>query len=182
MTEKIYITLSTNSAFFLNFASFFFGGERCSRYSDSLRAGRSGDRIPVEARFSAPVQMGTGAYPASYTMVTGSFSGLKRPGRGVHHLLPCSAEVKERLQLYLYSLSGPSWPVIGWNLPLPWFKVAVRQPYLPHPPPPLGAPLTRCENPKDDFHVSNLATIQILEITTGAPEGQQIPLCHLYSI
>jgi len=27
-----------------------------------------------------------------------------------------SAEVKERVQLYIYSLSGPSWPVIGWTL------------------------------------------------------------------
>jgi hypothetical protein len=31
-----------------------------SRYSNSLRAGRSGDRIPVEARFFAPVQTGPG--------------------------------------------------------------------------------------------------------------------------
>ena len=37
------------------------------------------------ARFSAPVQTGPGAYPASYTMGTGSFPGLKRPGRGVDH-------------------------------------------------------------------------------------------------
>jgi hypothetical protein len=29
------------------------------------------------------------------------------------------AEVKERVQLYLYSPSGPSWPVLGWILPLP---------------------------------------------------------------
>ena len=53
-----------------------------SRYSDSLRAGRSGDRIPVGARFSAPVQTGPGAHPASYTMGTGSFPGVKS-GRGV---------------------------------------------------------------------------------------------------
>ena len=35
-----------------------------SRYSDSLRAERSGDRILVEARFSSPIQTGTGAQPA----------------------------------------------------------------------------------------------------------------------
>jgi hypothetical protein len=32
---------------------------------------------------------------------------------------PSSAEVKDRVELYLYSPSGPSWPVLGWNLPLP---------------------------------------------------------------
>ena len=37
-------------------------------------AGRSGDRIPLAVTFSAPVQTGPGAYPASYTMGTGSFS------------------------------------------------------------------------------------------------------------
>ena len=45
-------------------------------------AKRSGDRIPVGARFSAPVQTGRGAHPASCTMGTGSFPGVKS-GRGV---------------------------------------------------------------------------------------------------
>jgi hypothetical protein len=31
---------------------------------------------------------------------------------------PSGAEVKERVELYLYSPSGPSWPVLGWTLPL----------------------------------------------------------------
>ena len=31
-----------------------------------------------------------------------------------------SARVKERVELYLYSSSGPSWPVIGRPLPLFW--------------------------------------------------------------
>jgi len=44
--------------------------------------GRSGDRIPVEARFSAPVQTGPGAHPAFCTMGTLSFPGVKS-GRGV---------------------------------------------------------------------------------------------------
>ena len=29
---------------------------------------------------------------------------------------PYSAEVKERVELYFYPISGPSWPVIGWTL------------------------------------------------------------------
>jgi hypothetical protein len=53
-----------------------------NRYSDWLRAGRSGDRIPVGVRFSAPVQTGPGAHPASCTMGTGSYPGVKS-GRGV---------------------------------------------------------------------------------------------------
>jgi len=42
-------------------------------------------KIPVEARFSAAVQTGPEAHPASYTMGTGSFPGVKRPRRGVYH-------------------------------------------------------------------------------------------------
>jgi len=68
-----------------------------SRYSYSLRAGRCGHRILVGARFSAPVHTGPGAHPASCTIGTGSFPGVKQPGRGVKHPPPCSAEVKERV-------------------------------------------------------------------------------------
>jgi len=60
----------------------------------------------------APIQPGPGAHPASYTMGTGSFPGVKRPGPGVDHQPQSNAEVKERVKLYLYSLFGPSWPVI----------------------------------------------------------------------
>jgi len=67
----------------------------------------------VEARFSASVQTGPGAQSASYTMGTRSSPGVKRPGRGVDYPPPSSAEVKERVELYLYSPSGTSWPVIG---------------------------------------------------------------------
>ena len=49
-------------------------------------------------------------------MGTGSFPGVKRPGRGVGHPPPSSADVKERIELYLYSTSGPSWAVLGWTL------------------------------------------------------------------
>jgi len=66
----------------------------------------------LEARYSTPVQTGPGAHPASYTMGTGFFLGVKRPGHGFDHPTPYSAEVKER-ELYLYSTFGPSCPVVG---------------------------------------------------------------------
>jgi hypothetical protein len=69
-----------------------------------LRAGRSGDRIPVGARFTAPVQTGPGAHPASCTMGTACFPGIES-GRGVtlnpHPLLVPRS--KNRVELYLYS-------------------------------------------------------------------------------
>ena len=48
-----------------------YGPRYLSRYSDSLRSVRFGDRIRVEATFSAPVQTGPGTHPASYTKGTG---------------------------------------------------------------------------------------------------------------
>jgi hypothetical protein len=38
-----------------------------------------------KGRFFALVQTGPGAHPASYIMGTGSFPGVKRPGRGIDH-------------------------------------------------------------------------------------------------
>ena len=76
-------------------------------------------------RFSAPVQTNRGAYPASCTMGTGSFPGKKRPGPGADHPPPSKCRGHERVGLYLYSPSGPSWPVMGTPLPLPY-----RQDYI----------------------------------------------------
>jgi hypothetical protein len=82
-----------------------------SRYGDWLWAARSGDRIPVGARFSVPVKTGPGAHSASCTMGTGYFPGVES-GRVVtltpHPLLVPGS--KNRVQLYLYSPYGP-WPV-----------------------------------------------------------------------
>jgi hypothetical protein len=51
------------------------------------------------ARFSAPVHSGPGAHPDSYIMGTGSFPGVKRPGRGLDYPPLSSAEVKEKVEL-----------------------------------------------------------------------------------
>ena len=45
----------------------------------------SGIESRLKARFSSPFQTSPGAHPASYTMGTGSFPGVKRSGRGVDH-------------------------------------------------------------------------------------------------
>ena len=46
--------------------------------------------------FSAPVQTGPWGPPGSYTMGTGSFPGVERPGCGVDHQPSSSAEFKNR--------------------------------------------------------------------------------------
>jgi hypothetical protein len=69
----------------------------------------------VGTRYSVPVQTGPWAYPASYTVSTGSFLGSKRPERGVDHPPLSSAEVKERVELFLYYSYGSSWPVLRVN-------------------------------------------------------------------
>jgi hypothetical protein len=51
------------------------------------------------------------------------FPGVKRTGRDVDHPPLSSAEVKERVRLYIYSASGSSWPVLGRPLPLSYFNV-----------------------------------------------------------
>jgi hypothetical protein len=80
------------------------------QYSHSLWTRRSGDQIPVEVRFFTPVQTGPGAYPAPIQRVPWW-------GRGFNHPPQSSAEVKERVELYLYFSNGPSWPAVGQTLP-----------------------------------------------------------------
>jgi hypothetical protein len=52
------------------------------------------------------VHTGPGAHPASYTIGTWSFPGVKQPGRGIGHPPPSSTEVKERVELYVSGFSG----------------------------------------------------------------------------
>jgi len=62
--------------------------------------------------------------------------GLSRAysGRGMALITqpPSSAEVKERVELYLYSPSEPSWPVLGWTLPLHELRFSVVEIFLYH--------------------------------------------------
>ena len=60
-----------------------------------------GDQIPVGVKFSTRVQTDIGAHPVSYAMDTVSLQGVKKVGQGVNHPPPSSAEVKERVELYL---------------------------------------------------------------------------------
>jgi len=66
--------------------------------SDSL-CWRCVEHIRVQTRFSATLQTSPGTHPVSYTKGTGSFSGVKRPGRGVDRPPSSSSEVKETVGL-----------------------------------------------------------------------------------
>jgi len=69
-----------------------------------LRSGRPGDRIPVEARFSASVQNGSEVHPAFCRMGTVSFPAVKRPERGVDHPPHLAPRLKKQ---YSYTSTPP---------------------------------------------------------------------------
>ena len=106
------------------------------RGQDSLVgiATRYGLDVPwVEYRwgrdFPQPSRPALGPTHSSIQWVPGHFPGGKAAGAWPWPPTPSSAEVKERVELYLYSPSGPSWPVMGWILPLPLLVGVWRWPH-----------------------------------------------------
>jgi hypothetical protein len=93
-------------------------GSRDSSVGIAVRYGLDGPGI--ESRwgrdFPRPSRPALGPTQPPIKWVPGLFPGVKRPGRSVDHPRLSNAEVKERVELYFYSPSGPSWPVLGWTL------------------------------------------------------------------
>ena len=69
----------------------------------------------MRARISAPVHTGPERTELSIKWVPDLFPGVKRQGGVLNHSPPYSVEVKGRVELYLYSPSKPSWPLLGWT-------------------------------------------------------------------
>ena len=63
------------------------------------------DGAEIESRWGRdfPHPSGPALGPTKPPMGTGSFLGLNRSGRGVNQASPSSAEIKERVELHLYS-------------------------------------------------------------------------------
>jgi hypothetical protein len=81
-------------------------------YSETLRTGCFWLRNPMGVSFPQPVQTGLKPHTACCTKdIVGISPGIKRPGCGRDHLPPPSVKVKERVELYIYSLFVPSWKV-----------------------------------------------------------------------
>ena len=75
------------------------------------------DSPGIESRwgrdFPHPSRPALGPTQPPIQWVLGLFPGLKWPGRGIDHPPPSGTRVKGRVDLYLFSHSGPSWPILG---------------------------------------------------------------------
>jgi hypothetical protein len=82
-TERLLLFSATNDRYSVESVKM----GRDSAVGIAIRNGLDGPWIESRwgTRFPAPVQAGSGAHPASYTMGTGSFLGVKRAGCGVDH-------------------------------------------------------------------------------------------------
>ena len=77
------------------------------RYSDSLWVGRSGDRILLGGEiFCTRPDRPWGPPRLLYNGYRVTFPGVKQPELGVDHPPESSSEVRERVELYLYSPLG----------------------------------------------------------------------------
>jgi hypothetical protein len=92
---------------YIGYVSWYVVG-RDSSVSIVLRAERSGDRIPVAAKFSAAVHSGPEINPISYTISIGSFPEVQEPRRDMDYPPPPRAEVTERVELNCITPLGTS--------------------------------------------------------------------------
>jgi len=100
-------------------------------YSDPLRAGRSGNRIPVRARFSVPVQTALeGPYPQPPAQLVPGLS-WEWSGRGV--VLTTHPFPSRRLRICSSNTSASPpcqhWHVMRWPLPLPAYVGLLKTHY-----------------------------------------------------
>jgi hypothetical protein len=104
----VYILCNTFRIYLRNVA---FNADRDSVVVIATSYGLDGPGVESRytARFSASVQIG---HDDQLVPV------VKRAGSGADHPPLSSAEVKERVELYLYDISGTSRPVPGCRLPL----------------------------------------------------------------
>jgi len=84
------------------------------------RCSWSGDRIPEGGEiFRTRPDRPCG--PPSHL-----YSGYRSPRRSVDHPPPSSAEIKERVERYFCSPSGPSWLLVGPTLPGAYLRISFR--------------------------------------------------------
>jgi len=87
---------------------------KASQHSESLRTGRSADRIPAgEGIFCTRPDRPWNSPIPPYNAHWVSFPGVKPPGRGVNNPPQSMAKIKERAELYIYNPCGQPWLVLG---------------------------------------------------------------------